>query len=152
GGAAQRSLVTQVRVAFDQHVTLPANPADAFRLVRQGDGAPVALAATVDDTGAGTVVTLTFTAGAVEARSLADGPYTLSVLAGRVGGPSGALDGDGDGQAGGDFVLAGNPATNKLFRLFGDADGSGNVDTLDLFRLFQAFGTPPPPGSPFDAN
>src|SRR5262249_36126897 len=102
GGAAQRSLVTQIRVAFDQHVTLPANPADAFRLVRQGDGAAVALAATVDDTGAGTVVTLTFTAGAVEGASLADGRYTLTVLAGRVGSPNGALDGDNNGQAGGD--------------------------------------------------
>src|SRR5439155_6973258 len=60
GGAAQRSLVTRIQVAFDQHVLLPANPADAFRLVRQVDGAAVALAAAVDNSGAGTVVTLNF--------------------------------------------------------------------------------------------
>src|SRR5262249_59862044 len=92
GGAAQRSLVTQIRVAFDQHVRLPANPADAFRLVRQGDGAAVTLHAVVDDTGAATVVTLTFTGGAVDGASLADGRYTLTVLAAMVGGPNGALD------------------------------------------------------------
>src|SRR5439155_1918771 len=81
GGAAQRSLVTQIRVAFDQHVTLPANPGDAFRLVRQPDGAAVTLSGFVDDTGAGTVVTFTFVGGAVDGVSLADGRYTLTVLA-----------------------------------------------------------------------
>src|SRR5262249_5071622 len=145
-GTAQRSLVTQIRVAFDQHVTLPANAADAFRLTRQGDGAAVNLTAAVDDIGAGTVVTLTFTGGAVDPSllnnpSLADGRYPLTVAAGQVGGPNGALDGDGDGAAGGDFVLAGDPAANGLFRLFGDADGNGVVDALDLFRFRQAFGT-----------
>src|SRR5262249_22691446 len=51
GGAADRSLVAQIRVDFDQHVTLPSNAADAFRLVRQSDGAAVTLHADVDDTG-----------------------------------------------------------------------------------------------------
>jgi hypothetical protein len=158
GGAAQRSLVTQIRVAFDQHVTLPANPADAFRLVRQSDGAAVALAAAVDDSGAGTVVTLTFTGGAVDptlasTKSLADGRYTLTVLSGQVGSRTGALDGDGDGTSGGDFVLTGNPAVNGLFRLFGDSTGDGVVNAVDLQALRAAFGAAVPPGgSPFDSN
>ena len=38
----------------------------AFRLVRQGDGATVALTADVDDLGASTVVTLNFVGGAVD--------------------------------------------------------------------------------------
>jgi len=141
GGAAQRSRVTQVRVAFDEHVTLPANPADAFRLVRQGDGAAVQVAAGVDDSGSGTAVTLTFVGGAVEGASLADGRYTLTVLAAQVSTVNGVLDGDGDGQAGGDMVEAGDPATNKLFRLFGDANGDGAVNGLDLAAFRAAFGT-----------
>ncbi len=140
GGAAQRSIVTQIRVVFDRHVTLPANPADAFRLVRRGDGAAVTLRAAVDDTGAGTVVTLTFAGGAVDGPSLADGRYTLTVLAAQVAGPGGPLDGDDDGQVGGDFVLVGDPASNRLFRLFGDGDGNGVVDAQDLFRFAGAFG------------
>jgi uncharacterized protein (TIGR03118 family) len=157
GGAAQRSLVTQLQVTFDQHVTLPANAADAFRLSRQGDGAAVNLTAAVDDLGAGTVVTLNFVGGAVDASllnnpSLADGRYTLTVLAGQVGGPNGALDGDTDGQAGGDFVLAGDPAANGLFRLFGDVSGDGVVNGLDLAQFRQAFGASPVPSSAFDFN
>jgi hypothetical protein len=152
GGAAQRSVVTQVRVAFDQHVTLPANPADAFRLVRQSDGAAVQLSAAVDDTGAGTAVTLTFTGGAVDGISLADGRYTLTVLAGRVGAAGQALDGNGDGVAGGDFVLAGDPATNKLFRLFGDVNGDGVVNGADLAAFRAAFGTSVQPWSACDVN
>lgn len=152
GGSAQRSKVTRVRVTFDRHLTLPANPADAFRLVRQSDAAAVLLGAVVDDTGAGTTVALTFTGGAVNGASLADGRYTLTVLAARVGDPSGALDGNGDGTGGDDFVLVGDPAANKLFRLFGDVNGDGAVNGLDLAAFRAAFGTSAPPESPFDFN
>jgi hypothetical protein len=141
GGANQRSIVTQTTIAFDQHVLLPANPADAFRLVRLSDSASVLLRASVDDTGAGTVVTLTFIGGAVDGVSLADGRYTLTVLAGQVSTGGAALDGDGDGQAGGDFVVAGDPATNRLFRLYGDVNGDGTVNGLDLAAFRNTFGT-----------
>jgi hypothetical protein len=145
--------VTQIRVAFDQHVTLPANPTDAFRLVRQGDGATAILRAAVDDTGSATVVTLTFTGGAVDVASLADGVYTLTVPAGKVGGPNGSLDGNGDGVNGDDFVLVGNVATNKLFRLFGDVNGDATVNAVDLTAFRSAFGTSTTGAlSPFDAN
>jgi FG-GAP-like repeat len=142
GGAAERSLVNQIRVDFDQHVTLPANAADAFRLVRQSDGAPVTLHADVDDTGVGvgTRVTLSFTGGAVNGRSLADGRFTLTVTSANVSSSNGQLDGDGNGVAGGNFVLVGNPATNKLFRLFGDADGDGTVAANDFVGFRGAFG------------
>jgi hypothetical protein len=151
GGAAERSQVSQIQVTFNQHVTLPANPADAFRLVRQSDGAPVTLHADVDPFGFGidTVVTLSFTGGAVNGRSLADGRFTLTITAANVSSPSGQLDGDGNGVAGGNFVLVGNPATNKLFRLFGDADGNGIVNSNDfaVFRTFFGIGS-----SIFDFN
>jgi hypothetical protein len=136
--------VTQVQVSFDQHITLPTNPADAFHLARLSDGAIVVLHAVADDTGAGTVVTLTFTGGAVQGVSLADGRYQLTVLADQIGGPNGSL--------GGDFVLTGDPATNKLFRLFGDVNGDGTVNGLDLSGFRQVFGLNSLSGSPFDFN
>jgi hypothetical protein len=98
------------------------------------------------------VVTLTFTGGAVDGPSLADGRFTLTVLAAQVGGPNGPLDGNGDGIGGDDFVLAGDPGTNKLFRLFGDVNGDGVVNGADLAAFRAAFGAAAPPGSPFDAN
>jgi hypothetical protein len=144
GGAAQRSQVTQIRVAFDQHVGFVDNPADAFRLVRQSDGVAVLVSATVDDTGSGTVVILTFVGGAVEGASLADGRYTLTVLAAKVfgPGPNGVqLDGDGNGVGGDNFVLPGNSATSPIFRLFGDVNGDAAVNGLDLAAFRAAFGT-----------
>src|SRR5439155_17607352 len=62
--------------------------------------------------------------------SLADGSYTLTVLADHVHDRWGReLDGDGDGSAGGNRV-------DGFFRLFGDSDGDGDVDGADreLFR------------------
>jgi len=157
-GTAQRSLVTGIQVAFDQHVVLPQDAAQAFRLSRQSDGAAVNLTADVDDLGAGTIVTLHFVGGAVEPSllsnpSLADGVYTLTVRAGQVSGPNQALDGNGDGASGDDFVLAGNTATNKLFRLFGDVNGDGTVNGVDLTAFRSAFGTISITSlSPFDVN
>jgi len=143
GGAAQRSMVTQVQITFDQHVILPANPADAFRLVRQSDGAVVTLRAIVDDdSAAGTVVTLQFAGAATEGRSLADGRYTLTALAGQISGKDGALDGNSDGIGGDDFVFASattpNPPTN-IFRFFGDVDGDGDVDAANFLAFRDVF-------------
>jgi fibronectin-binding autotransporter adhesin len=139
GGAAQRSMVTSLSMRFDQVVSLPANPAAAFQLKRQSDAAPVTLAASVDNTGPGTIVTLTFTGGAVNGTSLADGRYTLTVLANQVTGAFGALDGDDNGTGGDDYTLVGNPSTNKLFRFFGDIDGDGAVATNDFVLFRQSF-------------
>jgi surface-anchored protein len=134
-GAAQRSRVTTVAVTFDQPVTFAGLPAAAFQLRRQSDNAAPALAAAVDNSGPGTVVTLTFSGPATESASLADGRYTLTVLASQVPG----LDGNGDGTPGDDYVLVGAPA-NGLFRLFGDADGDGDVDAQDFGAFRAAFG------------
>jgi probable HAF family extracellular repeat protein len=137
-GSAQRSEVTSLRVAFDRHVALPINSASAFQLKRQNDSAMVTLAAAVDNSGSGTVVTLTFTGGPVNGASLADGRYTLTVLAAQVAG--GSLDGNGDGTGGDNYVMIGDPATNKLFRIFGDADGDGTVAASDFIVFRQVFG------------
>lgn len=134
----QRSRVTSLVVTFDSHVMLPPAPESAFTLSRQ-DGTPVALAAAVNDDGPTTVVTLTFTAGPLEAGSLADGRYDLTVFAAQVSG--GRLDGDGDGLSGDDYLLIGDPATNKLFRLFGDYNGDGATDNYDFLRFRVAKGS-----------
>lgn len=131
GGAAQRSRVTTLTVTFDSPVTLPANAADAFQLKRQSDGAVVGLNASVN----GNNVTLTFTNGPVEFGSLADGKYTLTALAALLGN----FDGNGDGVAGDNYVLVGN-TSNKLFRLYGDSDGDGDVEIADFSAFRLAFG------------
>jgi lysophospholipase L1-like esterase len=131
-GAAQRSRVTQIQVSFDQVVTLPADPAGAFRLQRQGDNGVVGLTAAVT-ADATTRVTLTFSGALSESGSLADGRYTLTVLANQVSAGGRALDGNGDGQPGGDHVTA-------LHRLYGDTNGDRRVDSADFFLLRQTFG------------
>jgi hypothetical protein len=136
-GSAQRSMVTSITVTFNAAVTLPRDPATAFSLT--GPNGAIALSVDLSQsTATRTVAKLTFTGPGVVAVSLADGRYKLRVLAAQVTDAFGQpLDGDGDGQPGGDYVST--PAAN-LFRLFGDSDGSGAVDALDLLRFRQAFG------------
>jgi hypothetical protein len=138
GGAAQRSRVTELTVTFSHPVTLPADRASAFRLVRTGPGGTTAeVPLTVDLSGSvpgQTVARLTFAGPLTENGSLVDGNYALTVLSGRVTGPGGVfLDGDGDGQAGGDYGLS-------FHRLFGDGDGDRDVDAVDFFQFRGAFG------------
>jgi uncharacterized membrane protein len=134
-GSAQRSRVTSLTVNFDSLVTLPANAANAFQLKRQSDNAVVAINAAVS----GNAVTLTFIGGPLDYGSLADGRYTLTALASQISG--GNFDGNGDGIAGDDYVLIGDPSTSpKLFRLFGDANGDGTVAANDFILFRQSFG------------
>jgi hypothetical protein len=137
GGSAQRSRVTSVTVTFSAAVTLPANAAQAFRLTRTGLGTPTGdVTLAVDLTGSTatqTVARLTFSGALTESGSLADGNYTLTVLGSQVSAGGQLLDGNGDGQPGGDFSLA-------LHRLFGDNDGDRDVDSLDFFQLRSTYG------------
>jgi hypothetical protein len=139
-GSAQRSRVTSLRVAFNQIVNFSGTPESAFELKRQSDNALVTLGAAVDNTGPGTVVTLTFTGGPVESASLADGRYTLTIDATQVSNANGQLDGDGNGTPGGNFVLA-SSGTAGVFRLFGDSDGNATVNAVDFAAFREAFGT-----------
>ncbi|MBX7105659.1 MAG: right-handed parallel beta-helix repeat-containing protein [Gemmataceae bacterium] len=138
GGAAQRSRVTSVTVDFDSVVTFSGSAAGAFQIKRQSDNALSLLSAAVS-TGATTSVTLTFLAGpAVDFGSLADGRYTLTVDQSKVSANGSQLDGNVDGTGGDNFVLVGTPA-NGLFRLFGDADGNGQVTSSDFLAFRLAF-------------
>ncbi len=131
-GAPQRSRLTSLLITFDQPPQLPGTPAEAFQLKRQSDNAPVSM---IGVAGSNTVA-LIFTGGPVEFGSLADGRYTLTALASKITN----FDGNGDGTAGDNFVLTGDPATNKFFRLFGDADGDGTVAANDFIQFRLALG------------
>jgi hypothetical protein len=138
GGAAQRSRVTDITVAFTGLATLPANPADAFRLSRHNpDGSTSVVTLAVDpsaSTATQTVARLTFSGSLTEFGSLADGRYRLTILASQVSVNGQPLDGDANGTPGGDFVM-------NLFRLYGDINGDGTVNGLDLALFRGAFGT-----------
>ncbi len=130
-GSAQRSMVNRITVTFGGAAVLEPG---AIELRRQ-DGTPVAFRLEVSVVGGKTVAVLTFSGAEFVGGSLADGGYTLTVLAGRVHDRWGrALDGDGDGSAGGDRV-------DSFFRLFGDSDGDGDVDGQDRDRFRAAFQT-----------
>ncbi len=125
GGDAQRSMVNSLMLTFGGIVTIDG---DAFVLKRD-DGTSVGIVVSSQVVGDQTIVTLTFDGAGIVGGSLADGRYTLTVLADRIHDASGqALDGDGDGLPGGDYV-------DYLFRLFGDADGDGDVDNKDYFSF-----------------
>jgi hypothetical protein len=133
GGAVQRSQVTSMTVTFTAPVAFAGLSAAAFILTRDGDGAMATFTASAVATGGVTVVTLTgFGGPAAEGRSLADGRFTLTVAAGQVAADGQALDGDTDGAAGGNHSFG-------LHRLFGDADGNGAVDLVDLTAFRSTF-------------
>src|SRR5262249_34210699 len=92
-GSAQPSMVKSVTVTFDGQVTLDAT---AFTLNR-ADGSPVELNVAASVVNNQTVAVLTFVGSDVIGGSLADGNYTLTVLADRVHDRCGReLDGDGN--------------------------------------------------------
>jgi uncharacterized membrane protein len=130
-GSAQRSMVNRLTVTFDRPVTIGAG---AFEL-RRGDGSLVALNVATSVVSGQTAAVLTFAGSDIIGGSLADGTYSLAVHGDAVrDGIGRALDGDGDGTAGGDRV-------DTVFRLFGDGDGDGDVDALDRDCFRSAFNT-----------
>jgi uncharacterized membrane protein len=144
-GSAQRSMVTSLTVTFDHVVTLEPG---AFEL-RRLDGSQVSLNVAASVAGGRSVAVLTFTGSDIIGGSLADGNYALTVRSDLVhDGMGRALDGDGDGVAGGD-------RSDSLFRLYGDSDGDRDVDLHDLGRFLGTIGRRP--GDPhylayFDVN
>jgi hypothetical protein len=128
-GTAQRSMVRSVTVTFSGLVSFAGPAANAFQLTRTGPGTPngnVTIAADLSgSTATQTVARLTFSGPLSEgANSLIDGRYTLAVLSSQVQG----------GLQGGDNVT-------NLFRYYGDVNGDGTVNGLDLALFRNAFGT-----------
>src|SRR5205823_15060478 len=60
--------------------------------------------------------------------------YTLTTLGDQISAGGSLLDGDGNGTPGGNHALG-------FFRLFGDSDGDGDVDGLDLAAFRNAYGS-----------
>src|SRR5262249_13325873 len=73
-----------------------------------------------------------FSGALTQSGSLADGRYVLTVLSSQVMINGAALDGDGDGTAGGDAVV-------NFFRFYGDANGDARVDVQDLGLFAGAY-------------
>jgi predicted outer membrane repeat protein len=140
-GETQRSVVRSVIVSFNRPVAFVTSPADAFQ-IQQAGGPAVGLAVSPVD-GEPLSYRLRFSGPGTEFGSLADGRYNLTVFASRITSLDQALDGDGDGIAGDNFVLVGNPS-NGLFRLFGDRDGDGVVGISDFTAFRNAFLAPSP--------
>ena len=130
-GAAQRSKINRLTVAFDTLVTIAPG---AFELYRQGFNKPLPLRVAVDASEGRTVARLTFKGHHVGGGSLADGRYRLVIRGDKVRDASGRrLDGNGDGTEGGNYV-------DEFFRLFGDTDGDGDVDARDKAVFKSAYG------------
>jgi hypothetical protein len=128
-GSAQRSMVNSITVTFDGAAVLDPGAIE----LRRENGTLVDAHISISLVGSKTVAVLTFAGGEFVGGSLADGNYTLTVLADHVHDRWGReLDGDGDGTSGGDRVDA-------FFRLFGDSDGDHDVDGVDRDRFRSAF-------------
>jgi hypothetical protein len=139
GGAAQRSRLTSVAVTFNGPVAFAGATASAFQLSRIGGGAIGGFTAMASIVNGVTAVTLSnFTGSETEFGSLADGRYTLTVLANQVSADGQQLDGNGDGQGGDNFTFG---DAQGLFRLFGDVNGDQTVNGFDLGFFRNAFGT-----------
>jgi hypothetical protein len=135
GGAAQRSRVDSLQVTFNAQVTFAGPVSAAFTLTRSGGGAVGSFSATAAVVGGVTVVTLNGFSGAqTQFGSLADGRYTLTVLASQISAGGLQLDGNGDGTGGDNFTF---DDTQGLFRFFGDINGDRHVDVVD-FGLFSS--------------
>lgn len=132
GDDESRSQVSKVTVNFDAEVT-PSS--DAFT-VQRNDGQAIATSFVTTTIGGKTVATLTFQGEGVSANgALDDGRYTLTIDGSKITDTFGdAVDGNLDGFSGGSHV-------DEFFRLFGDADGDGDVDMTDFAMFRQARGS-----------
>ncbi|MEL7500230.1 MAG: choice-of-anchor Q domain-containing protein, partial [Planctomycetota bacterium] len=129
-GDAQRSMINVINVSFSEIVNVSA--AD-FLLQNTDTGTNVTPTVSTQLIGGKTVATLTFSGTGTTAGSLDDGNYQLTVLDSITDAAGNSLDGDGDGDAGGN-------ATDDFFRLFGDSNGDGTVNIIDFFQFRNAFG------------
>jgi Metallo-peptidase family M12B Reprolysin-like/Bacterial pre-peptidase C-terminal domain len=169
-GTAQRSMIRSLTITFSEAVTFSGALTSAITLIRNtapneqaGTTGLVNLAAAQ---GPGNTVVLTFlTSGANPVNgvanvsginiSLPDGRYTLNIDASKVMGNASManLDGDNNGSAGGNYVLASaaSPAQpTNIFRYFGDQNGDGVIGSNDFSPGFkQAFGAVLTPSNDF---
>lgn len=144
-GTDQRSSIEHVTVTFNSIVEFTGDPFDVQNVSTSATVAHIPSISVVDGK---TVVDLTFAAGdSVNANGLLlDGFYQLTIDATLVNAFGTQLDGDDDGDPGGNYELGASPL-DKFYRKFGDGNGSGVVDLLDFAAFRQAFGSSPSGGN-----
>ncbi|OYP38229.1 lamin tail domain-containing protein [Rhodopirellula sp. MGV] len=134
----QRSIIRSLTVVFDRIVSAQATAFELHRLGVTSDlPTTVEFFASAKDVIDHTEIRLDFSGELTEdSGSLIDGEYQLTILATQVTSGGIALDGDHDGNAGGDYLFGATQA-DRFYRLFGDSDGDHDVDATD----FRQFGT-----------
>jgi hypothetical protein len=150
-GTNQRSLVKRIIVNFSESVNFMGDVTAAFTLHRSGTGGTVGDVALKANpaTGPASSVTITFSGTLTESGSLVDGLYNLIIGAAQISGTGGALDGNNDTIAGGDYVVTGTTA-NRFYRFFGDQNGDGATDQTDYLVFRNAISSGP--STIFDFN
>jgi hypothetical protein len=129
-GTIQRSRVSNLTFTLSSPVTFNGSPTSIVQLSRV-NGGPVFLGITISVVNDETVVALNFSGPETAFGSLRDGQYVLTVVATQIVDPAGQ-------------TLVGNSGSGATFtyqfhRLFGDADGSGLVDSTDFLAFRLAF-------------
>jgi hypothetical protein len=132
----QRTMIDNLQINFTEPVSLTA--AD-IRLVNLGVNAPVDadsdfVITTSHLSGAGQAYTLSF-----DADELDEGVYALSILSSVADTAGNALDGNGDGAAGDDYLFEGD-ATNKFYILRAEFTGDFGVSVFDFTTFSYWFG------------
>ncbi|WP_436716024.1 hypothetical protein U8335_28210 [Roseiconus lacunae] len=130
-GSSQRSSIENIKITFNAEVT---TSRESFRLRHLDTGELTAPQSTSSIVANGrTTVTLVF-----DRESVVDGRYELIVQAQNVTAMGHQLDGNADAISGDDFVYR----ADDFFRFYGDTNGDGFVDAIDLFNGFlPAFGS-----------
>ncbi len=131
-----RSMVGMITVMFDREVNAPA---EAFTLTNLDTEEEVTVAATDAVIRGRTSVMLTFESGPsvvtrTSGNSLADGSYRLQVSANQVANTYTGETMSGD-------AVYGESTEEGLYRLFGDANGSGALDLFDFAQFRSCFGS-----------
>ncbi len=145
-GAIARSVVRQLVVDFDSDVIVDPG---AFLLQKRTvvsnnlvlETVPTIFALSTLPSGA-TRATIAFSGPQTyTGGSLSDGYYQLTIFGASVRLRSNnlAYDGNGDGVAGGDYVLGAQQA-DRFFALFGDSGGDGLVGIAEFGQFRSAFG------------
>ena len=146
-GTAQRSRIDRLVVEIDGAVDIDSGAFQVHKRERDAQGGlllqPVDTAFVVDNLANGHArITLTFSGIYTRASGgLIDGNYQLTIDAGKIraAGTTVSLDGNGDGSAGGNYLL-GTQEVDSFYALYGDNDGGRSVGVADFGRFRSTFG------------